>query len=361
VSKAPQATFDDRTIAGSQLFVEQFYRKIKATAARGRVSMITMRSIGTALVISLAVIAPGAYSQGDAHEDLAPCAGSAPEPTQSAAWSVAFCNRTGHDIVIEFHDNDCPAKNWDRRGDVYQRMLRRGESKTLPLCYASEPQGKKPTPGIPTLRIPGGKGVVTTWNVVGDCGDRSKPLNLDARTFYDRGEYKTGIILFQYPSGASHCVADTSNASAAAAGAASGAATAAPSPSAPTQARPASPPVQAQSPVQPQPPVATHSPIAAPPAAAPAANNPRSSEPPTLSAAVDPKDIVARTVHVSAKGGAGYKCNFNLALTFTDGRTWNDRAQADIKAGDADTPIATRKYLKSVSKVEITSPKCMPM
>jgi hypothetical protein len=344
-------------MAGSQLFVEQFYRKIKATAARGRVSMITMRSIGTALVISLAVIAPGAYSQGDAHEDLAPCAGSAPEPTQSAAWSVAFCNRTGHDIVIEFHDNDCPARNWDRRGDVYQRMLRRGESKTLPLCYASEPQGRKPTPGIPTLRIPGGKGVVTTWNVVGDCGDRSKTLNLDARTFYDRGEYKTGIILLQYPSGASHCVADTSNASAAAAGAA----TPSSSPSVQTQAGPASPaqpPVQAQSPVQP--PVATHSPIAAPPAAA-AAVNPRSGEPPTLSAAVDTKDIVGRTVRVSAKGGAGYKCNFNLALTFTDGGTWNDRTKVDITGGDADTPIATRKYLKSVSKVEITSTKCTPM
>jgi hypothetical protein len=336
------------------LFVEQFYRKIKATAARGRVSMITMRWIGTALLICLAVIAPGAYSQGDAHEDLAACPGSAPEPAQSAAWSVAFCNRTGHDIVIELHDNDCPAKNWDRRGDVYQRMLRQGESKTLPLCYASEPQGRKPTPGIPTLRIPGGKGVVTTWNVVGDCGDRSKPLNLDARTFYDRGEYKTGIILLQYPSGASHCVADSSNASAAAAGAASGAAQ--------TQARPGSPaqpPVQAQSPVQPQPPVATHSPIAAPPAAA-AAVNPRSSEPPTLSAAVDTGDIVARTVKVSAKGGAGYKCNFNLALTFTDGGSWNDRAKVDITAGDANTPIATRKYLKSVSKVEITSTKCTP-
>ena len=336
--------------------------------------MITMKSIGTALVITLAVIAPGAYSQGEAHEDLTPCPGSAPEPAQSAAWSVAFCNRTGHDIVIELHDNDCPARNWDRRGDVYQRMLRRGESKTLPLCYANEPQAKKPTPGIPTLRIPGGKGVVTTWNVVGDCGDRSKSLNLDARTFYDRGEYKTGIILLQYPSGASHCAADASNASAsgaAAAGAASGAATTASSasPSAQTQGRPASPaqppvqaqsPAQAQSPVQPQPPVATHSPIAAPPAAA-AAVNPRSSEPPTLSAAVDTKNIVGAKVLVSAKGGAGYKCNFTLALTFTDGGTWNDRAKVDITAGDADTPIATRKYLKSVSKVEITSTKCTPM
>jgi hypothetical protein len=308
--------------------------------------MITMRSIGTALLICLAVVAPLAHSQDAAREDLAPCPGSAPEPTQSAAWSVAFCNRTGHDIVIEFHDNDCPAGNWDRRGDVYQRMLRRGESKTLPLCYANEPQPKKPAPGIPTLRIPGGKGVVTTWNVVGDCGDRSKPLNLDARTFYDRGEYKTGIILLQYPSGASHCVADASGSSA--------------STAAPPAAGGAAPAGAPQSPVQQQPPVATHSPITAPPAVA-AAANPRSSEAPTLSAAVDTKDVVGRTVRVFAKGGAGYKCNFNLALTFSDGGSWNDRAKADITAGDADAPIATRKYLKSVSKVEITSNKCTPM
>jgi hypothetical protein len=326
--------------------------------------MITSRSIGTALAILLAVVGRLAHSQS-AHEDLTPCPGSAPEPTQSAAWTVAFCNRTGHDVVIEFHDNDCPARNWDRRGDVYQRMLRRGESKTLPLCYANEPQTPKPAPGIPTLRIPGGKGVVTTWSVVGDCGDHSKPLNLDARTFYDRGEYKTGIILLQHPSGASHCVADASStnagaaqgmtgapAVAAAAGAPSGAA-----PMSPTQAKSASP-GPAQSPNQPQAPVATHSPIVAPPAAV--AANPRSSEPPTLSAAVDAKDVVGRTVRVSAKGGAGYQCNFNLALTFTDGGTWNDRAKADITAGDADAPVATRKYLKSVSKVEITSSKCAP-
>jgi hypothetical protein len=66
-------------------------------------------------------------------------------------------------------------------------------------------------------------------------------------------------------------------------------------------------------------------------------------------------------VRVSAKGGAGYKCNFNLALTFTDGGAWNDRTKADITSADADAPIATRKYLKSVSKVEITSSKCTPM
>jgi hypothetical protein len=106
--------------------------------------------------------------------------------------------------------------------------------------------------------------------------------------------------------------------------------------------------------------VATHSPIAAPPAVA-AAATPRSAEAPTLSAAVDSKDVVSRTVRVFAKGGAGYKCNFNLSLTFSDGGTWNDRTKADITAGDADAPIATRKYLKSVSKADITSSQCTPM
>jgi len=323
--------------------------------------MNTTGWIGTVLAIALAVVAPLAHGEEGAHEDLAPCPGSAPEPTQSAAWPVAFCNRTGHDIVIEFHDNDCPARNWDKRGDVYQRMLRRGESKTLPLCYANEPQARKPLPGTPTLRIPGGKGVVTTWNVVGDCGDRSKPLNLDARTFYDRGEYKSGIILLQHPSGASHCAADGSGSSASAAAPAS-AAVAETASSAQTQtgsASPAQPPLQAQSPTQPQPPVATHSPVAAPPAVA-AVATPRSSQTPTLSAAVDTKDVVGRSVRVFAKGGAGYKCKFNLALTFTDGATWNDRTSADIPS-DADAPIATRKYLKSVSKAQITSSKCTPM
>jgi len=383
-----------RTNFGGRLFVEQFYMKIKATQTGGLIVMITTRTIGAtlanfSLLLTLAVLAPLAYGQNDAHEDLSACPGSGPEPAQSSAWSVAFCNRTGHDIVIEFHDNDCPARNWDRRGDVYQRMLRRGESKTLPLCYANEPQTKKPAPGVPTLRIPGGKGVVTTWNVVGDCGDRSKPLNLDARTFYDRGEYKTGIILLQYPSGASHC--ESSNASANTPGSASAAAAApstgatagaaaagaaatagAPASSAAqTRGDPASPaqtpaqtqgsatsPAPTQSPVQP--PVATHSPIAAPPAAA-AAANPRSGEAPTLSVAIDTKDVVGRTIRVFAKGGAGYQCNFNVALTFTDGASWNDRTKADITAGDADAPIATRKYLKSVSKAVITSSKCTPL
>jgi hypothetical protein len=266
--------------------------------------------------------------------------------------------------VLEFHDNDCPAKDWSRRGDVYQRTLRRGESKSLPLCYANEPPTKKPAPGTPTLRIPGGKGVTTTWNVVGDCGDRSKPLNLDARTFYDRGEYKTGIILLQYPSGASHCASDASASpsasSAAAVGSLSSAAAGASSASGGAPSASAAPSSAAGTAAAggPQPPVATHSPIVSPPAA-PAV--PRGNGAPTLSAVIDTTGLVQHIVLVYAKGGAGYKCNFNLALTFTDGGGWNDRAKVDITGNDEQVPIATRKYLKSVSAVKITSNSCAPM
>ena len=338
---------------------------------------------GTALAIfALAVIASRAPGQ-NAQEDLAPCPGSAAEPSQSTAWPVAFCNRTGHDVVLEFHDNECPAKDWSRRGDVYQRTLRRGESKTFPLCFANEPPGKKPAPGTPTLRIPGGKGVVTTWSVVGDCGERSKPLNIDARTFYDRGEYKRGIILLQYPTGASHCTAEASSAASASAPAAAStpatastlpatstaaaatASTAAGASGAGASSSPAAAPASRSEPhpqgSAPATAGATSSPVTAPAGAAAATSaavNNRGSGTPTLSAAIDTKDVIARTVRVFAKDGAGYKCNFNLALTFTDGGTWNDRGNADITAGDADAPIATRKYLKSVSKVRITSSKC---
>ncbi len=291
----------------------------------------------------------------DVHEDLAPCPGSAPEPGQSAAWSVAFCNRTGHDVVIEFHDNDCPAKDWSRRGDVYQRTLRRGESKALPLCYANESPAKKPAPGTPTLRLPGGKGVTTTWGVVGDCGDRSKPLNMDARTFYDRGEYKSGIILLQYPSGASHCTSDASAGTSGpvSAPSASPAATASAGSTATLSSAGAGT-------SQAQPPVATHSPIV-PPVAAPAPPAvPRGSGAPTLSAVIDRSGLIQHAVQIFAKGGTGYKCNFNLALTFTDGSEWNDRTKVDITGNDEQVPIATRKYLKSVSAVKITSNNCSP-
>jgi hypothetical protein len=353
------------------LFAEHFSGKISSLAVEAGLLMLRAQSIGSAVVLSTVLMAGGAArGQENQHENLAPCPGSAPEPTQSAAWPVSFCNRTGHDIVIEFHDNDCPVRNGDRRGDIYQKTLRRGESKTLPLCYANEPQqAKNPPPGVPMLRLPGGKGVVTTWSVVGDCGDRSKSLNLDARTFYDRGDYKTGIILLQYPAGASHCVAE---APATAGGpAAPGAAQAQVSGSGQprAQSQPATQgdsPAQAQSHLQPQPAIAPHSPVTASPAATP---DPAPTVPaivnsrPSLTAAIDTKDPVARTVGVFANGtGApGYTCKFTLELTFTDGASWNDFVQANVMGTEGSTPVSTRKYLKSVSRVGLTSTKCTPL
>lgn len=303
-------------------------------------------------ICALGCFEPGARAQ-DAHEDLSACPGSAPEPNQTTTWAVAFCNRTGHDLVIEFHDNDCPANDWSRRGDIYQRTLKRGESRTLPLCYANE-GNKKPPPGAPTLHLPGGKGVTTTWSVVGDCGDHSKPLNMDARSFYDRGDFKTGIILLQSPSSASHC---TSDAAAAGPAAAAGAASSAASSSAPAPAYFA--PAPAPAPVQP--PVATHSTIVAPPAAPAAPAVPRTGGEPALSASVDTSGLIQHRVLVYAKGGAGYRCNMNLLVTFSDEATWNDKVKVDITGNDEQVPISTRKYLKTPTDVKITSNKCAPM
>src|SRR5689334_15467918 len=112
-----------------------------------------MRAVcfGSALLTLLTCV-PAAFAQTAAAQDLAPCSGSQPEPTRSAPWGVTFCNRTGHDVVLEFHENDCPADNWAHRGDVYEKTLRAGETKTFFLCYANEAQ--PPAPGIPQLRIP---------------------------------------------------------------------------------------------------------------------------------------------------------------------------------------------------------------
>jgi hypothetical protein len=350
-------------------------------------------------ILALTGTSVPAQSQ-DTHEDLSACPGSAPEPTQSSEWAVAFCNRTGHDLVIEFHDNECPASGWTRRGDVYQRTLKRGESRTLPLCYANEPAGKKPPPGIPTLRIPGGKGVTTTWTVVGDCGDHSKPLNMGAQTFYDRGDFKTGIILLQNPAGASHCISDAAGGSAAAAlspGATStspayaqaatpgvgstpayappgtpAGVTPTPYASAPTTAAPApygnaagtaaaGAAGAATSTAQGQPAVAPHSTLAVPPAAPAAPAVPRTGGEPTLTASVPASGLIQHSVQIFAKGGAGYRCNMNLLVTFSDGATWNDKTKADITGNDEQVPIATRKYLKTPTNVKINSNKCAPM
>jgi hypothetical protein len=323
----------------------------------------------TALLVLLLTVGAVARSQDTPREDLTPCAGSGPEPVHSAEWAVAFCNRTGHDIVVEFHDNDCPAGNWGRRGDVYRKSMRRGESATFSLCYANEPQAGSPKPGVPTLRIPGGKGIVTTWSVVGDCGDRSEHLYLDARTFYDRGDYKTGIVLLQYPSGASHCVEGVP-----------GAAGMRPPPPPPppplpqTEPRPQSA-ASAPPPVPPPPPSVAGAPTLANTPKAGFATPTSSDKRPSLYAVIDDKDTLGRTVRVFAKNEPGVpdtKCNFTLALTFSDGGSWNDHAKAEVpgagqgagqggdERGGQDSPVATRKYLKSVSKAVLSNTTCSP-
>src|SRR5580658_7066532 len=89
---------------------------------RGGLSMHNARSLPFSMALVL-LFAGGtvARSQDTPHEDLTPCTGSSPQPSKSAEWPVAFCNRTGHDVVIEFRDNDCPATNWGKRGDVYRK------------------------------------------------------------------------------------------------------------------------------------------------------------------------------------------------------------------------------------------------
>jgi hypothetical protein len=80
-----------------------------------------------------------------------------------------------------------------------------------------------------------------------------------------------------------------------------------------------------------------------------------------LRAAIDTQDVVTRTVRVFATSDAGapnYRCNFMLALTFSDGGTYTDRVKADVHRGDADSLAVTRKYGKTVSKVVLGSTKC---
>ncbi len=88
---------------------------------------------------------------------------------------------------------------------------------------------------------------------------------------------------------------------------------------------------------------------------------PRTGGDPALTAEVDSTGLVQHRVLVYAKGGAGYRCNMNLLVTFTDGATWNDKAKVDITGNDEQVPITTRKYLKTPTEVKITSNKCAPM
>jgi len=299
-----------------------------------------------------------------ASEDLTPCGTAHPEPAQSGTWAVPFCNRTGHDVVVQFHDNDCPADNWSRRGNVYEKQLTRGESVMVPLCYARETlPASNPPPGVPQLRLPGGKGILTTWRIVGDCGDRSDRPHVEARTFYDRGNYETGIILLQYPAGASHCFGapavaaqspapgTQSPASATQAPNGSGAAHTLPAAAAQTSAG-----VAAQT---------SAGAVATAPAAAATAerSNLPAGGPPALSATIDPANAFSRIVHVfatSAPQAPAYHCKFRLNLDFSDGSSWVDRQQVDVHSGDDNAPVMTRKYGKTVTKVAVASPACTP-
>jgi len=340
--------------------------------------MSSLRSVLFAgALTALLVASPGSPGQEAIREDASPCTGSAPEPGQSAFWSVAFCNRTGHDVVLQFHDNDCPAQNWSHRGDVYQRLLKRGESANFNLCYADEPKtAARPAPGTPTLRIPGGKGVVTTWNVIGDCGDRSDHLYQDARTFYDRGDYKTGIVLLQYPAGAPHCVMGAAAAAAPAAGAAAANVAAAPA-----SASVPPPPAATASIAQAAVPAAAAAGAAGAATAQAASGAPRAAQPkvspeqvalrppapaadaqrPVITPVIDTSDRFGVTVLVFAANESGhpnYRCKVQLQLGFSDGGSYVDRVQLDIPAGDHDAPVTTRHYGKSVTKVSVGSQKC---
>lgn len=312
--------------------------------------MLVARLVSLGVLIVLSGIAMSAPADDLTREDLSTCTGSEPEPAQSGNWKVAFCNRTGHDIVVEFRDNDCPAQGWGRRGDVYRRSLRRGESATVSLCYANERPGAALAPGIPMVRIPGGKGVVTSWRVVGDCGEHSDQLYLDARSFYDRGDYKNGIVLLQYPVSAPHCIGG-----AAAAAAPSG------SPQAPAVTNAPNPPTAHTStaPSATPPVPSTPSPAETPPAAA---NQTPTGAPPQLYVKVDSGVLIPRSVQVYATNGSGepnYRCSFVLTLGFSDGASYVERVKSvDVTSGLHDASILTKKYLKTVVKADMTTPKC---
>lgn len=328
--------------------------------------MLTMRFAALTAQLLLSVV-PGVRAQALAADHPAPCSGSDPEPARSGMWRVAFCNRTGHDLVLEFRDNDCPAQDWSHRGDVYRRSMRRDESSVFPLCYANERQATSPAPGIPQLRMPGGKGVVTTWSIVGDCGEHSTPLYLDARTFYDRGDYQSGITLLQHPAGAGHCAPGAAGTSASSASATSNAALGAAAPSAPVATPPAAkPPPVPSAPPAPPPAATPASPTAsaasAPASSSAAAGASQAGEAPHLYAKVDSKDVLARSVQVYASkdsGEAAYQCSFTLVLGFSDGGSYQDHVKsADVRPGQQEAVITTRKYFKSVVKVDLAAQRC---
>jgi hypothetical protein len=60
----------------------------------------------------------------------------------------------------------------------------------------------------------------------------------------------------------------------------------------------------------------------------------------------------------SAQDAPDYRCKFRLALAFSDGSSWIDRLQVDVQGGTQNAPVLTRKYGKTVTKVELSSQEC---
>ena len=61
-------------------------------------------------------------------------------------------------------------------------------------------------------------------------------------------------------------------------------------------------------------------------------------------------------VYATSDPNAGNsKCTFLLALSFTDGGSWNDRTHATVPPGASNSEVLTRKYGKSVARVELNS------
>jgi len=349
----------DRIFGSSDLRTIGSENSLPGVRMRG---VATMASAGLAFL--LLTLAPPALPEDTGHPDLTPCTGSQPEPSHSGTWGVSFCNRTGHDVVVEFRDNDCPAENWARRGDVYEKVLRPGESATVFLCYARETQpAATPPEGTPMLRIPGGKGVTTTWAVVGDCGNRSDRVHLDARSFYDRGTYQTGIILLQHPQGRSHCFGEPPGAAGVHPPAPRGGmAAAAAAGSSPSERSPTRTPEQANA-DRPGSADSTTGPTSAGSATGKASPAATSTALPVFRAAVDSKDRFQRTVRVFATSDTGapdYSCRVALTLGFSDGSSWSDRVKVDVAKGARDSLVSTRKYGKSVTKVDTGPVNCSP-
>jgi hypothetical protein len=309
-------------------------------------------------ILAFAVLLTSKHARA---EDGPGCTGSEPEPSRSAMWRVAFCNRTQHDLVIEFRDNDCPADNWTHRGDVYRKSLRRGESALVPVCYAREPvDPQRLAPGIPQLRLPSGTGVVTSWSVVGDCGEHSDRLYLDARTFYDRGQFTSGISLLQHPQSASHCIGGADSSSFPAAPVTPARVEPPPSASSPApSASSVAPKVSTE--MAPAPAVSAGQPVAAAPAmAAPAVTGNGS---PSLRVVMNPEEQLIRTVRVVSTNptSQAYRCNFTVTLTFSDGGRFSDRVKnAEVVPNAVESVVASRKYLKSVTSADLAGVSCAP-